>query len=152
MNHLATDKVIVVYGDLCNDFGPEEVLTITGIYGNCYAVSNSKITRWVKKEYVRLLQPSDTRTFKNFTEQVESLRKQHFDFRLLCKNGDSRLAAAYSSLAANSLTTLRVVEYLFEIYKQEYFNIPNNESDLGLNAIKAATAQEYEIHMNLKLH
>ncbi len=144
-----TDRVYIANYELGYDYTPDEIFTITGIYGDSYAVSNGTVTKWINKECVLPQQLADTRTYKTFKERLTSLKNQHEQFLELGNNDNNPLSVAYASLAANTLTTLSYVENLFEIYKSEYSKEYFNELSYDSDAINKALANELNFHMNL---
>ena len=122
MKPIITDKVCITDTEESKYFEVNDTLTIVGISGDLYAVSNGIISRWINKEFLKLKSLRDTTTYQTFQEKLESLSIQHERFMLLSKGEKNPLSDAYSSLAANTLSTYSYILGLFEIYKAEYSN------------------------------
>lgn len=59
-------------------------------------------------------------TYYTFEERIRSLEKQYQKFIDLKNEYSGPISDAYSSLAANILTTISELKIVFEVYKTEY--------------------------------
>jgi hypothetical protein len=66
---------------------------------------------------------SSTNTSQAFQNRITSLEKQYSQLYNLKNEYTGILSDAYASLAANVLTTISELKYLYKIYKDEYESI-----------------------------
>ena len=67
-----------------------------------------------------------TKTSQSFLERIESLENQYSQLINLKNEYTGVLSDAYASLAANVLTTISELKYLYVIYKNEHEPIDSN--------------------------
>jgi hypothetical protein len=68
----------------------------------------------------------ETKTSQYFKERIASLEKQYGQFISLKEQYTGVLSDAYASLAANVLSTISELKYLYEIYLDEYDTVDND--------------------------
>lgn len=71
MKPIITDKVCITDTEESKYFEVNDTLTIVGISGDLYAVSNGIISRWINKEFLKLKSLRDTTTYQTFQEKLE---------------------------------------------------------------------------------
>ncbi len=70
-----------------------------------------------------LQQIEQTATYQAFTEKIISLKEQHLRFMQLAAGRNGAISDGYASLAANTLTTLILIDNLFTVFRVEFDNL-----------------------------
>jgi hypothetical protein len=112
-----TDLVKISGGYASQYFNKHEVLTIVDITNNKCAVSNRHHVKWVDKDCLIPARPKVDILIIAIKERIGEMKEQHKSFMNLLSQCEECLKPAYSSLAANLLTTIAEFNFLLEIYE-----------------------------------
>ncbi len=120
MRFKITDKVRPVNPEKYPDLDKGNEIIVIGLHGDNCAVSDGLTSLWLPSNELRLKDITEAETYRFFEERLLRLRSQYASFKELAECSSKDLSTAYQSFAANTLSTIDIVDRLKNVYVNEY--------------------------------